>query len=167
MTIRPLTALDAAAFRELRLQATSDSPTAVGPTHDEEARRTIEDTEARIRRTDTQVILGAFVDETLAGIAALRREPFAQLRHKATIWGVFVTPGQRRTGLARQLLTHAIDLARLEGALQVHLCVNAENVRARNLYASLGFTTYGVEPRAMRVGGRYYDEEHMVLRLDA
>jgi hypothetical protein len=30
----------------------------------------------------------------------------------------------------------------------------------------LGFASFGVEPRAMRVGDRFYDEEHMVLRLD-
>jgi hypothetical protein len=34
------------------------------------------------------------------------------------------------------------------------------------LYRSLGFESFGVEPRAMRVGDRFYDEEHMVLRLD-
>jgi RimJ/RimL family protein N-acetyltransferase len=44
--------------------------------------------------------------------------------------------------------------------------VNAENVRARNLYLSLGFKPFGLEPRAMRVGDRYFDEEHMVLSLD-
>jgi RimJ/RimL family protein N-acetyltransferase len=48
---------------------------------------------------------------------------------------------------------------------QVRLCVNAENVAAKRLYAAIGFSTFGVEPRAMRVGGEFYDEEHMVLEL--
>jgi len=36
---------------------------------------------------------------------------------------------------------------------------------ARSLYLSLGFTTYGVEPRGLKVGERYFDDENMVLRL--
>jgi hypothetical protein len=32
-----------------------------------------------------------------------------------------------------------------------------------DLYRSLGFKTYGVEPRGLRIGDRYFDVEHMVL----
>jgi ribosomal protein S18 acetylase RimI-like enzyme len=166
LDIRPLSAVDAAAFRQMRLQAISDSPTAVWPTYEEEARRTVEEIEARIQRTDAQVVFGAFVDMELAGIAGLRREPLGQVRHKAVLWGVFVSPHQRREGLARKLFARVVSFAREEGVLQIQLCVNAENTRARNLYRSLGFSTFGVEPRAMRVGDKYFDEEHMVLRLD-
>uniref|UniRef100_A0A0S4UYH3 Acetyltransferase n=1 Tax=Ralstonia solanacearum TaxID=305 RepID=A0A0S4UYH3_RALSL len=42
-----------------------------------------------------------------------------------------------------------------------------ENPRAQALYRSVGFEVFGVEPRALCVGGRFYDEAHMVLRLDA
>jgi RimJ/RimL family protein N-acetyltransferase len=164
--IRPLHAADAIAFKELRLQAISDSPSAVWPTHDEEAKRTIADVQARIERTAMQVVFGAFIDMQLVGIAGLRREPLEQVSHKALLWGVFIRPDRRRAGLARQLLSATLAYARATGVLQVHLCVNADNLPARALYQSLGFETYGLEPRAVRVGGTYFDEEHMVLRLD-
>lgn len=164
--IRPLTAADAAAFRQIRLQAIADAPSAVWTTHEEEAGRSTAEIEARIGRTDTQVAFGAFADGVLVGIAGLRREPLRQVVHKALLWGVFVRPGWRREGLARRLLSSILALARDEGVLQIHLCVNAENVRARQLYRSLGFTAYGLEPRSLRVGDRFFDEEHMVLRLD-
>ncbi|MGE8367843.1 GNAT family N-acetyltransferase, partial [Cupriavidus sp.] len=48
---------------------------------------------------------------------------------------------------------------------QLNLCVNAENTAAKQLYESLGFATFGIEPRAMVVDGRFYDEQHMVLKL--
>jgi RimJ/RimL family protein N-acetyltransferase len=41
-----------------------------------------------------------------------------------------------------------------------------ENAAAQALYRSLGFKSFGIEPRAMRVGDKFYDEEHMVLQLD-
>jgi ribosomal protein S18 acetylase RimI-like enzyme len=166
LDIRLLDVPDAAAFREIRLQAISDSPSAVWPTFEEEAKRTIEEVEARIQRRDTQFVIGAFIDMKLVGIAGLRREPLEQVRHKAVLWGVFISPDQRREGLARKLFSRVASRAREEGVLQIHLCVNAQNARAQNLYRSLGFRSFGLEPRAMRVGDKYFDEEHMVLRLD-
>ena len=163
--IRPLTAHDAAAFRRIRLQAISDSPSAVWPTYEEEAGRTVEEIEARIRKTDIQVVFGAFIDAELVGIAGLRREPLEQVKHKAVLWGVFISPDRRREGLARKLFSSVLSFAREEGVLQIQLCVNAENDRARGLYRSLGFKPFGLEPRAMRIGDRYVDEEHMVLCL--
>lgn len=164
--IRPLAASDAAAFSAIRLEAIRDSPWAVWPTYAEEAGRTREEIEARIQRTDTQIVFGAFIDRKLVGIAGLRREPLEQVKHKAMLWGVFINPERRREGLARTLLSRVLSFARDERILQVHLCVNTENVRAGHLYRSIGFRSFGVEPRAMCVGDRFFDEEHMILRLD-
>ncbi|WP_343547065.1 GNAT family protein [Ralstonia sp.] len=166
IAIRPLIVEDAAAFKALRLKAIEDSPTAIWPTHDEESGRTLEETRNRIRATEHQIVFGAFAGPELIGIAGLRREPLAQVAHKAVLWGVFVDPAHRRGGIAARLLDAAIAHARAARVLQIHLCVNAENPRAQTLYRNAGFETFGVERRAMRVGDRFYDEEHMALRLD-
>lgn len=165
LDIRPLTVKDVAAFKRLRLSAIADAPTAVWPTADEEAKRTREEVVARIEQTPAQVVLAAFSGAELVGIAGLRREPLIQVAHKATLWGVFVQPQFRKAGVARELLARIKACAQEMGAMQIHLCVNAENIRAKNLYRSIGFETFGLEPRAMRVGGRFYDEEHMWLLL--
>ena len=36
---------------------------------------------------------------------------------------------------------------------------------ARHLYRLLGFEVYGLEPRALKMGDQFLDEELMVLRL--
>jgi ribosomal protein S18 acetylase RimI-like enzyme len=118
--------------------------TAIFQFADEEARRTVKEIEARILRTDTRVVFGAFIDSELVGIAGLRRGPLDQVKHKAVLWGVFVSVDWRREGLARKLFARVQSFAREEGVLQIQLCVNAENVRARNLYHSLGFELFGV-----------------------
>jgi len=65
------------------------------------------------------------------------------------------------------LMQTAIERARAQpGLLQIHLAVVSENERAIALYRALGFESYGREPRALHVNGRYLDEELMVLRLD-
>nr|WP_311529094.1 GNAT family protein [uncultured Ralstonia sp.] len=167
IAIRPLTDEDAQAFKALRLKAIQDAPTAIWPTHDEESGRTLEETRNRIRTTDHQIVFGAFAGAVLIGIAGLRREPLAQVAHKAVLWGVFVDPAHRRGGIAGRLLDATIAHARTAHVLQIQLCVNAENPRAQALYRNAGFETFGVERRAMRVDDRFYDEEHMALRLDA
>jgi ribosomal protein S18 acetylase RimI-like enzyme len=164
--IRPLQEHDWAAFRTLRLLATGESPLAIWPTRDEEARRTPDEVRARIAPSAFQAVFGAFAGAELVAIAGVRREMLAQVAHKATLWGVYVHPAHRRGGLARRLLAAACAHARAQGALQLHLAVNADNPRALALYESLGFMPYGREPRAMRVGDVFYDEVLMVLALD-
>ena len=40
------------------------------------------------------------------------------------------------------------------------------NQAALSLYRTLGFTSYGVEPRGLACAGRYFDQELVVLQLD-
>jgi RimJ/RimL family protein N-acetyltransferase len=165
-TIRPLNENDASAFHAMRVAATINAPEGIASTQEEEAHRTQAETEARLRPTDHQIVFGAFDGDKLIGIVGLRREPHQKIAHKSLIWGVFVDPAYRRGGIARQLIENAIAHACANGALQIHLVVSAHNPRARNLYLSLGFTRYGVEPRGLFVNGRYLDDELMVLFLD-
>ncbi|ASL46277.1 Ribosomal-protein-serine acetyltransferase [Burkholderia sp. AD24] len=165
-TVRLLTADDAGLFKSLRLLAIENSPTSIWPTREEESARSTEQTIARIQATDLQAVFGAFAEDGLIGITGLRREPLVQVRHKATIWGVFVHPSHRGQGVAQALLSAATVHASNEwDCIQLMLCVNAENVAAKKLYVSQGFERFGVEPRAMQIAGRFYDEEHMVKRL--
>jgi predicted lactoylglutathione lyase len=48
---------------------------------------------------------------------------------------------------------------------QINLAVADGQAAARKLYLQLGFKTYGREPRALKVGNVYVDEDLMVLML--
>ncbi|MEX3977758.1 N-acetyltransferase family protein [Paraburkholderia sp. EG287A] len=165
-TIRPLTEQDAEAFHAMRLYAAENYPAGIVPTYEEESKRTPEETRARVRATENQVVFGAFVGDTLVGITGLMREPRRKLAHKGLIWGVFVDPAWRGAGIARQLLEGAIAHARALGLLQVQLVVSVLNPRAQALYRACGFVRYGVEPRGLCIDGEYADDELMVLFLD-
>ena len=65
------------------------------------------------------------------------------------------------------MLVAALELARkMPGLIHIRLSVESTNEQARLLFKSLGFETYGVERRALLVGGEYMDEEFMALELD-
>ncbi|MEX3923284.1 MULTISPECIES: GNAT family N-acetyltransferase [Paraburkholderia] len=164
--IRPLTEQDAEAFHAMRLYATRNNPAGIVPTYEEESKRTPEESRARVRATENQVVFGAFVDDTLVGITGLMREPRRKLAHKGLIWGVFVDPAWRGAGIARQLMEGVIAHARALGLLQVQLVVSVLNPRAQAFYRSCGFVRYGVEPRGLYLDGEYADDELMVLFLD-
>lgn len=46
------------------------------------------------------------------------------------------------------------------------LTVTSVNQSARSLYQRLGFQSFGVEQRAVKLGDAYFDKEHMVMFLD-
>jgi len=166
IAIRLLVPGDAERFKSLRILATESSPTSILPTREEELNRSIDQTVDRIRETHEQAVFGAFDGDALIGITGLRRDPLRQAAHKATIWGVFVNPSFRGQGIARTLLSAATAHATEKwNSVQLMLCVNAENAAAKSLYASNGFQSFGLEPRAMQVNGRFYDEDHMCKPL--
>ena len=86
------------------------------------------------------------------------------MSHRGVLWGMYVSPTHRGQGIGRKLIGAVIDHAR--GRVeQIHLHVVTTNAPAYDLYRSMGFVTYGVEPRALRYAGRDYDEAMMVFMM--
>ena len=169
LNIRALTEDDAGDFRRLRLRALKEQPNAFGSSYEAESAQPLEAVAGRMRRTAASpddFTLGAYREGELVGMVGFFREQREKMRHKGTIWGMFVPSEEQGKGIGRALLTEAVKRARLvPGLEQVGLAVVTPNRRARGLYASLGFETYGVEPNALVVEGEHLDEEFMVLRL--
>lgn len=68
----------------------------------------------------------------------------ARVADEAEIHALAVAPDERRRGLARALLGHALEHAARAGARAAFLEVRASNVAARALYAGLGFVESGL-----------------------
>jgi len=160
--VRQLIEADAPAFRELRLAGLNDAPAAFGSSFAAEKDRTVADFAGTIERN---YLAGAFVDGVLVGAAGFYQLVGEKVAHRGNIWGVYVAPRHRGRGIARQLMENVMAHGRTI-VTQVHLCVVEDNVAARQLYERLGFVTYGIEPRSLRVGDRFHDEYLMVWRSD-
>lgn len=157
--IRSLTTDDAAALQALRLEALEQAPQAFGSSHEEERDLGPDVFRLWATPTETSVIFGVFVDGRLAGMAGVGRQSRLKMRHKAHIWGVYVSPNLRGQGLARQVLLAALaHIEAMPGVQQVKLSVSAGNASALALYETLGFQTYGREPAALCVDGVMHDE---------
>lgn len=167
MNIRQLDTVDASAFQALRLAGLLECPTAFASSHAEEADLAVETVAARLAPSGVFGVYGAFdAAAGLVAVAGLGREQMQQLAHKAMLWGMYVAPGFRRSGLGRRLVSHLLASAAAEpGLRQVMLGVNAGNVAARAMYESLGFVAWGTEPGSLRVAGEAHDEVWMSMAL--
>ena len=168
MTIRNLTADDAAAYQALRLRALQESPTAFSSSYTQEAGRSISEIAERVTPAadGSRCVFGVFAGEQLVGVLTLVRLQGEKLLHCAEFVGMYVAPEFRRRGFGRALVDTALAHARsLPGIRHLRLTVNATNAAARSLYQSTGFDCFGVEPEAICVDGRYYGEEFYTLRL--
>ncbi|MFZ5817629.1 MAG: GNAT family N-acetyltransferase [Bacillota bacterium] len=164
--IRRLEPGDWEGYRSLRLEALHLAPEAFLADLEDEVTRPPEHWRSGLAPDPDRLVLGAFLEGRLVGMGGLRREKPKKIRHKAGIWGVYVSPVARGLGLGRRLMERLIAEAReMEGLLQVTLTVAGPNQTARDLYLSLGFRVYGTEPRAVREGDRFLDDDLMVLFL--
>ena len=157
-TIRRLRGNDARTFRTVLLAALKEHPDAFSASLEDELLLPIEAFESRLESGE---VLGAFARDALVGIVTLQPGALRTRRHVAMLWGMYVVPTVRRTGVATCLMAAALEHAATQ-VDQVELFVNVENDVARRFYRRFGFEPYGTMRRALRVDGRDYDAEMMV-----
>lgn len=161
MWIQRLDASHALDYRALMLEAYDRHPQAFTSSVRERASMPLSWWESRLTGK-LDVVFGAFEEGRLAGIAGLAFEPREKARHKATLFGMYVSAAVRQRGLGHQLVQAVLVEARThQGVRLIKLTVTAGNDAAFNLYRRCGFIQFGLEPMAVRVGEEYFDKIHM------
>lgn len=171
-TVRALRPEDALLYAAHRAEALLDSPWAFLAAPGDDAAGNAEAV-ARNLADPENVIVGAFRADpaaagasVLLGTAGVQRSRRYKTRHRAMIWGVYVTPGARGRGVGKGVVSAAIDAAAAwPGVETVSLSVSERSEAARALYRRLGFVEWGREPDLLRIDGDGYDEIHMQRRV--
>lgn len=165
--IRQSSLADAASFRELRLGALLDSPTAFSMDYERASQQSIKYWEDRLVMDDLEAaIYFAEHNDHLIGMTGIVRGSSPKTKHAADVWGVYVTPQWRGLRIAEELIHGCKEWAKGRGVVILRLAVVATNKSAIRSYERCGFTTYGTEPRSLCYEGQYYDEYLMSLSLD-
>jgi ribosomal protein S18 acetylase RimI-like enzyme len=167
--IRPAVLSDVRELSQLRLEALQNEPDAFSRDYQTDSNNSLGDWEKWLRQRNDEtmgIIFVAYVDHQLAGMMGIVRGLTTKTQHNGTIWGVYVRPDYRRQGIGGGLMAACVGWARQRGVEVVKLGVTSTNVAAIRLYAASGFQVYGMEPKALRYDGRYYDELLMLRELN-
>jgi ribosomal protein S18 acetylase RimI-like enzyme len=159
--VQRLFSADAAGYREIRLEALRLAPEAFSSTLAGESGEPLSWFAARL---ESSVVFGAFVDGDLLGIAGFFVREGRKEVHKGVLWGMYVRPDARRTGIGRRLVERVLDHASGQVEL-IQVSVVGGNEPARRLYSSFGFVEYGIGKNALKEEGRYWDEVLMARPL--
>lgn len=166
--VRRLGPADAPAYGPLRRRALGEHPEAFRSSVEDEALAPdlIERRLAGDPRTPHDLVLGTFDGQVLVGMAGMSVDPRIKTRHRGHVFGMYVAAEHagrgRGRGLLEALLAHAHTCA---GVDSLALTVTDGNAHAQRLYERAGFVTFGIEPDAIRVGGRAYAKRHMLRVL--
>lgn len=162
--IRPLVAADAVSYRAFRLRGLREHPEAFTSSYEEDSQKPPEAMETRLSSQKNR-FWGAFRGNELCGAIGLEREGRAKVQHRAKVVGMYVAPEATGHGIGAQLLQALVAHSRTQGLESLVLTVTDNNGGARRLYERCGFRSFGIEPRAIKVGTQYYGKNHMVLDL--
>jgi ribosomal protein S18 acetylase RimI-like enzyme len=163
--IRRLSVHDADAYVQLRQEALLAEPYAFASSPDDDQVQSPEMLHELLTGNE-EAIFGCFVPH-LVGVAGIYRQEGRKSRHKAQLWGVYVTGTHRGRGVGTALVDAAVSFARsLDGVRMVQLCVSERATAALELYRQYGFVSWGTEPAALQVGDEYLTEQHMYLMLE-
>jgi ribosomal protein S18 acetylase RimI-like enzyme len=147
-----LTEADWRLFAVVRLRALTDSLGEDNPQYQREVTFTAAQWRRRLR---DHAQFAAWIDNRPVGLIAAQQET----TDCVYLYSLWLDPQVRGKGLARPLVTAAVDWAREVQARTVTLKVSADNTQARSVYESLGFTAMSSETTGPR------DELAMILSV--
>ena len=133
VTVRALGGEEWQAYRQVRLAALKESPEAFASTYDAEAEYDEEFWRLRLARSER--LLASDGGDPI-GIASLGQ---AEEDGVAELFGMWVTPARRGSGVAWRLTEAAAQHARAAGRRALKLWVSTDNGRAVAFFSSFGF----------------------------
>ncbi len=163
ITLRRLLPADAPDYRALMLDAYERHPDAFTSSAAERSALPLAWWESRLAPGDaaSSVLIGALADQKIVGVVGLEFEAREKTRHKATLFGMVVASDARRCGIGHRLVDAAIAMAGQRGVRLMQLTVTEGNAAAQSLYAKCGFRSFGLEPMAVALAGRFVAKRHM------
>ena len=166
--IRQAKSSDVSSYRQLRLEALKNHPTAFGADYEESAARPNEHWQERLKTDQNrEALFFAEQDGQLVGMTGIFRSMSKKSSHKATIVGVYVKPEWRGHHISESMILRCLDWAKIQDVVIVYLGVTTTNQPAIRCYERCGFTIYGTEPKALCYDGIYYDEYLMAMEIDS
>lgn len=152
-------------YKQIRVEAVTDSPQAFGSNRDQQLAHPDSFWQQRLEeaeRGEQQWLLFARSGKDLVGmIGAYGEEETPQ---EATVISVYVTPSARGKGISTLLMRAILDELKKAGIHKVWIGVNIQQKAALHLYQKTGFVVERTEHNRMG-DGEFHDEYLMSMLL--
>ena len=166
ITIRHAISADVISYRELRLEALRNHPTAFGADYEENLHKPLSYWEERLNENaEAQAKFVAEQSGQLIGMAGIFRSMSKKSYHSADLVGVYVKPEWRGKNISEMLIRACLNWAAEKNITIVKLGAVTDNLPAIRVYERCGFKIYGTEPQALQHEGIYYDEHLMAIEI--
>lgn len=170
MNIRQLTANDARAYRDLRLEALIQNPDAYLATFESESQKNISDFAWELRaclKAPIEGYYGVFDNDHLIAYLQISKTGLAKQNHIIFLYNLYVDHHYRRQKIGSSLVSYIIEQIREKDAQieQIFLAHNGKNIGARNLYQSLGFKQFAIQKNTIKYKNEYDDTIEMVYKI--
>jgi GNAT superfamily N-acetyltransferase len=136
ITVRVLDESEWSVYRDVRLRALAESPGSFTATLAEEADRDEQFWRDRMIRSHWLLAERGSIPEGIVSLGRYEKEPSA-----AEVFGLYVVPEARGTGVSWRLVEAAAALATQQGYLQLYYWVGTDNGRAVGFANNFGFRT--------------------------
>ncbi|MEO8116687.1 MAG: GNAT family protein [Bacteroidota bacterium] len=154
---RILRAHDIQLYREIRLDCLQKFPGNFGTLYEHEVKsKTLKFDKVLVQENAPSFLYGAFQKEKLLGICGFSRENRIKTNHRGIISQMYVRTEFAGKGIGKHLLKLTIDQALKDHKLeQIELGVVSDNVKAIQLYSSVGFTQFGYYEKYFKHNNKY------------
>ena len=165
ISIREAKAEDVLEYRELRLHALQNAPTAFSSDYGVNLNEPIDFWEGRLAFNPDRTFFFAEFEKQLIGMTGVGKGESPKTKHNADIYSVYVRPEWRGLHIAETLIEACIAWAKARDVNIVKLGVLSSSTSAIRCYQRCGFIIYGTEPRGIFYEGQYYDGYLMYRNL--
>jgi len=148
-------------FKNIRLDALKNEPSAFGSSFEEEN----EFTEELWKQRSLSALI-AYSNNNPIGLLVYIINNRIKTKHVATIYSVYVNKNYRGQGVGKKLINSALEsIKKNSDVIKVDLAVNPEQVSAVKLYEYFGFKEVGRLSKEVFVDNKFYDQLLMELIL--
>tara|TARA_R110000850_G_scaffold218724_5_gene344231 strand:- start:751 stop:1263 length:513 start_codon:yes stop_codon:yes gene_type:complete len=164
--ISELTSKNSLEYLALRKESEIEYPEYVGPSAERELMAGTENISSILDSYSDEgtIIFGAFHNEELVGVLALSRRLSPKFKHRAFIWGMYISKGYRKSNIGTLLINYVKGWAAVNEEVNVlWLQVTESNKPAISFYKKHGFAIYGTEPMALFTQDEYHDVHYMQI----
>ncbi len=163
--IRKLLPNESNSYRELRLQCLETYPEYFTTNYQDEKTKNKLFFQPYIENSDeNNFVIGAFHKNTLVGISGFKRHEKHKTNHSGIIIQVYVNKEYQGMKIGSKIIKSTIDEAfKLTGIEQIEIGVISTNINAERVYRNLGFETFCLHKKFLKIDGQYYDHLMMIL----